>query len=60
MTEEESKKALFKIHLEYMSHTPNERIKLYDEYIAEREKIKKELAKLKAEKTTEEFKKYNK
>lgn len=43
MTEEEAKNALFKLHYEYMSHTPKERLKLYDEYIARRNEIKNEL-----------------
>lgn len=46
MTEEEAREALFKIHWEYMKHTPNERLELYDEYIENRKKIKKELSKL--------------
>lgn len=50
MTEEEAKEALFKINLEYMKHTPEERLKLYDEYIENRNIIKKELAKTKLEK----------
>ena len=32
MTELEAKEALFKLHLEYMDHTPKERLKLYEEY----------------------------
>lgn len=43
MSEEEAKNALFKLHSEYMSHTPKERLKLYDEYIAKRNEIKNEL-----------------
>ncbi len=48
MTEEEIRQALFKIHYEYMSHTREERLKLYDEYKTNREKIKEELIKLKS------------
>lgn len=44
MTEQEAKNALFKIHLEYMSHSPKERVKLYDEYQKARREIKDELA----------------
>lgn len=43
MTEEEAKLALFKLHQEYMTHTPKERLKIYDEYKNEREKIRQEL-----------------
>jgi len=45
MTEEEAKKALFKIHYTYMMHSPKEREKLYSEYQRQRNEIKKELAK---------------
>ena len=44
MTEEEAKKALFQVNFDYMTHTPDERLKLYDEYIKKRNNIKKELA----------------
>ena len=50
MTEEEARKALFQIHYEYMMHTPNERLKLYDEYQKKRSEIKKELARYMIEK----------
>ena len=43
MTEEEAKVALFKVHTEYMSHTPKERLRLYDEYRNKRAEIKKAL-----------------
>ena len=43
MTEEEAKKALFKLHYEYMKHTPKERLKLYEEYKEKRNKIKEAL-----------------
>ncbi len=45
MTEEESRKALFALHYEYMQHKPEERLKMYNDYIAKRNKIKEELAK---------------
>lgn len=32
MTEDEAKQALFQINYEYMKHTPEERLKLYDGY----------------------------
>lgn len=57
MTEEEAKAELFKINLEYMKHTPEERLKLYDEYKANRERVRKELAKAKLEKIKEKGKK---
>lgn len=41
MTEQEAKEALFKIHYEYMMHTPKERLELYDEYQRKRNEIKK-------------------
>lgn len=44
MTEDESRKALFQLHYNYMSHPPKERLKLYDEYKRQREEIRKELA----------------
>ena len=53
MTEEEARDALFKIHWEYMKHSPKERLELYDEYIENRKRIKKELAKLIFEKKQE-------
>ena len=40
MTVEESKKALFQLHLQYMSHSPKERVTLYDDYIRRRNEIK--------------------
>ena len=46
MTEEEAKSALFKIHQEYMKHSPKERLKLYDEYREKRNKIKEALSSL--------------
>jgi len=45
MTEEESKKALFRVHQEYMTHSPKERLELYDEYKQKREFIRSELIK---------------
>lgn len=50
MSEEESKKALFKLNLEYMKHTPKERLKLYDEYQRKRGEIRSALIKEKLEK----------
>lgn len=44
MTEEEAKSALFKIHQEYMKHSPKERLKLYNEYREKRNKVKEALA----------------
>ena len=44
MTEEEANKALFAIHYEYMTHTPKDRLKLYDEYQKKRNQIKESLA----------------
>ena len=46
MTEQEAKKALFDLTLEYMSHKPKERKKLYPKYIEARNEIKKELSKM--------------
>lgn len=57
MTEEEAKNALFQIHYEYMSHTPKERLKLYDEYQQKRNFIKSELAKAVKDKVEENTKK---
>lgn len=46
MTEEEAKSALFKIHQEYMKHSPKERLKLYNEYREKRNQIKEALSSL--------------
>lgn len=46
MTEEEAKKALFELHYDYMSHSPKERLELYDEYIQKRNNIKEQLSRL--------------
>lgn len=43
LTEEESKIMLFKINQEYMSHSPKERINLYEKYKDDREKIRQAL-----------------
>jgi len=43
MTEEESKKALFRLNKDYMKLPPKERLKHYNEYIEERNKIKDKL-----------------
>ena len=45
MTEEEARRELFKINDEYMSHSPLERINLYEKYKMDREKIKNALSK---------------
>ena len=46
MTEEQAKLELFKIHKEYMKHSPKERLKLYDEYREKRNKVKEALSSL--------------
>ena len=46
MTEEQAKIELFKIHQEYMKHSPKERLKLYDEYREKRNKVKEALSSL--------------
>lgn len=56
MTEEELKKALFDIRLEYMMHTPKEKEVLYEEYAKKLEFIRKELIKVKMEKREKELK----
>lgn len=43
MTELEAKEALFRLHLEYMNHTPKERLQLYEEYKYKRNLIKEAL-----------------
>lgn len=50
MTEQEAKDALFKLHFEYITKPPKERLKVYDEYIAQRRLIQKELSRVKMEK----------
>lgn len=44
MSEEEAKKALFELNYEYMSHTPKERLELYEKYQESRRKIKEALS----------------
>lgn len=56
MTEEELKKALFDIRLEYMMHTPKEKEELYEEYIQKLKQVKKELARLMIERREKELK----
>ncbi len=43
MTEEEAKAALFKLHREYMKHTPKERLSLYEEYKTKRQEVREKL-----------------
>lgn len=43
MTEQGAKEALFKLHFEYMSHSPKERLDLYDEYQKKRNEIRQAL-----------------
>lgn len=50
MTEDEARNALFELHFEYMTHSPKERLKLYDEYREKRSKIREELTKYIVEK----------
>ena len=50
MTEEESKQALFKLHQEYMAHTPKERLELYNEYQEKRNERRNKELELKREK----------
>lgn len=50
MTEEEAKKALFKLHYEYMINPPKKRLELYSEYQKKRNEIKEELSKFVSEK----------
>ena len=57
MTEEEEKKALFDLTLEYMSHRPKERKKLYNEYIENRNIIKKKLTEMVVQRKQEELQK---
>lgn len=49
MTEDEAKKALFEIHQEYMKHSPEERLELYDEYQKKRNSVKEALTRMKLE-----------
>lgn len=44
MNEQEAKKALFDLTIEYMSHKPRERKKLYAKYVEDRNKVKAALA----------------
>lgn len=44
MNEEESRKAIFALNSDYMSHNAKERKKLYASYVEERNKIKAALA----------------
>lgn len=56
MTEEEARQALFDLHFNYMKNPPKVRLKLYDEYREEREKIRTELKRIMFEKRQEEIK----
>lgn len=56
MTEREARDALFKVHQEYMFHTPEERLKLYEEYKQKRAAIRKELSKFIKARIEEEMK----
>lgn len=57
MTEQEAKKALFDLTLDYMSHKPKERKKLYPKYIEDRNEIKKQLSEMVLKKKREELSK---
>lgn len=56
MTEEEARCALFKLHQEYMKHTHQERLELYDDYQKNRCKIREELIKSVSEQKEEKIK----
>jgi len=56
MTEEESRKALFRLNDEYMMHSPKERLELYEEYREKRAQIRQELAKATIERKQNEAK----
>ena len=56
MTEDEAKDALFKLHYEYMMHSPKERLSLYEEYKEKRSQIKEALSKMVREKKENELK----
>ena len=45
MTEEEAKQRLFQIHYEYMQHSKEERLELYEEYKNKRKQIRDALIK---------------
>lgn len=53
MSEEEARKALFDINLEYMNNPPEVRKKLYPEYAEKREKIREALRHAKFQKLQE-------
>ena len=56
MTEDEAKKALFEINFEYMTHTPKERLELYDEYQKKRSEIRSQLKQAIRERKEKEYK----
>ena len=56
MTEQEAKEALFKLHFEYMTHPPKERLALYEEYKEKRRQIKDSLSKMVREKKENKLK----
>ena len=56
MTEQESRKALFELNAEYMSHSAKERLELYDEYQKKRSEIRHALAMSKVKKLQTERK----
>jgi len=56
MTEEEIRKQLFDLHLQYMKYTPKQKEELYDEHIKKLKAIRKQLALLKTDKKENEAK----
>lgn len=56
MTEDEARDALFKLHFDYITHPPKERLILYEEYKKRRQEIRTELANLMLEKKQKELK----
>ena len=49
MTPNESREALISLHFEYMNHSSKERLELYEEYRAKRNKIMEQLKKYQQE-----------
>lgn len=56
MTEEEIKKQLFDLHLQYMKYTPKQKEELYEDHIKKLKEIRRQLALLKTEQKENETK----
>ena len=56
MTEEEIRKQLFDLHLQYMKYTPKQKEQFQGEYVQKLKEVRRQLALLKTEKKENEAK----